>query len=70
MKYKLKEKVPVEIDDKMYQSYSRIWVGGILVNKRFQDYKNLTQDLDKLGYDTSEYHRQIEVINRGLVGKL
>lgn len=62
-------KVPVVMDDKMAEAYNRIWVGGMIVIKRFEDYRTLVEDLDKIGYDTSEYHRIIKTIKRGMNGK-
>ena len=59
-------KIPNEIDNKMYEAHQRIWVGGMIVKKRFEDYKALTGDLDKLGYDTAEYHRLIGIIQKGI----
>jgi len=63
-------KIPNEIDNKMYEAHQRIWVGGMIIKKRFQDYKDLVQDLDNLGYDTIEYHKIIRIIHRGIEEKV
>jgi len=64
------EKISKEIDDRMYEAYQRIWVGGMIVVKRFDDYQELVEDLDKLDYDTKEYHRLIDLIKSSLEGKV